>query len=406
MKYAILGGSFDPVHKGHLGVALTVMPLGYERIILVPAYQSPFKPARQGETAKIRLLMLLSAISGDRRFTVDACEVQREGISYTIDTLRDIQDRYQFDHKPALILGDDIAATFPCWKDAKLIMREVDIIIASRLSEAQVRYPYPCTFLGNMIMELSSCSVRDTIQDGGDWKTLVPNGVRRIIEEYGLYGADKVKFNSTDECAVGNNGGPGDTSISICDIENAARGMMDPYRFIHSRNVALHSADLARRFGLDADSAYIAGITHDMCKEFDDDKMTEYALKDGGTLSALERDKPSLLHGRAAAMMIQERFGINDGAVIEAVRLHTTGGPNMGPLAKIVYIADKIEAARTTVDPRLRRIAFGSEGEALSLDALFRIVFDATLEWLFENRLGVSEETLKLRSGIVHEETN
>ena len=86
MKYAILGGSFDPVHHWHLETALAVMPLGYDRIILVPAYQSPFKPARQGETAKIRLLMLLSAIPGDRRFTVDACEVRREGISYTIDT--------------------------------------------------------------------------------------------------------------------------------------------------------------------------------------------------------------------------------------------------------------------------------------------------------------------------------
>jgi nicotinate-nucleotide adenylyltransferase len=406
LKYAILGGSFDPVHKGHLSMALAVMPLGYERIILVPAYQSPFKPARQGDTAEIRLSMLLSAISGDRRFTVDACEVRREGISYTIDTLRDMQDRYQFDHKPALIFGDDLAATFPGWKDAELIMREVDIIIASRLSEAQVHYPYSCTFLGNVIMELSSCSVRDMIQEGGDWKPLVPDSVRRIIEEYGLYGADRVKFDCTDECAVCDNGGPGGISVFICDIENTTRGMMDPYRFIHSRNVALHSADLAVRFGLDADSAYIAGITHDICKEFDDDSMTEYALMDGGTLNALERDKPSLLHGRAAAMLIQEKFGINDGAVVEAVRLHTTGGPNMGPLAKIVYIADKIETARTTVDPRLRRIAFGSEGEALSLDALFRIVFDATVEWLLENSLGVSEETLKLRSGIVHEETN
>ena len=406
MKYAIMGGSFDPVHNGHLGMALAVMPLGYDRIILVPAYQSPFKPARQGETAKIRLLMLLSAISGDRRFTVDACEVQREGVSYTIDTLRDIQDRYQFDHKPALIFGDDLAATFPRWKDADLIMREVDIIIASRLSEAQVRYPYPCTFLGNVRMDLSSGSVRETIQGGGDWKPLVPDGVRRIIEEYGLYGAGMVKFDGTDECDIVSSGGQDGISALIRGIENAALRMMNPYRFIHSRNVALHSADLAGRFGLDAGSAYLAGIAHDICKEFDDDSMTEYALKDGGTPSALERDKPSLLHGRAAAMLIQERFGIKDEAVIEAVRLHTTGGPDMGPLAKVVYIADKIETARTTVDPRLRRIAFGKEGESLSLDALFRIVFDATVEWLFENGLWVSEETLKLRSSIVHEKTD
>jgi nicotinate-nucleotide adenylyltransferase len=69
----------------------------------------------------------------------------------------------------------------------------------------------------------------------------------------------------------------------------------------------------------------------------------------------------------------------------------------MGPLAKIVYIADKIEAARTTVNPRLRRLAFGREGRELSLDSLFRIVSDATVSWLFERGLAVSDETLAFR---------
>jgi nicotinate-nucleotide adenylyltransferase len=384
-------------------MALAVTPLGYDRIILVPAYQSPFKPARQGETAEIRLLMLLSAISGDRRFTVDACEIRREGISYTIDTLRDISERYQFCNKPALIFGDDLAGTFPQWKDSALIMREADIIIASRLSRAQVCYPYPCTFLGNVIMELSSGSVRELIQEGGDWRPLVPDGVRRIIEERGLYGARGLQ---DDEADGGAFSGCGEGAAMTRSIEDAARGMMNPYRFIHSRNVALHSADLAGRFGLDRDSAYIAGITHDVCKEFDGGSMTDYALKDGGPLSSLERDKPSLLHGRAAAMLIQEKFRIQDEAVIEAVRFHTTGRANMGPLAKIVYIADKIEAARTSVDPRLRRLAFGCEGKTLSLDALFRIVFYATVAWLLDRGLVVSEETLKLRSGICNEKTD
>jgi nicotinate-nucleotide adenylyltransferase len=404
LKYAILGGSFDPVHNGHLNMALAVMPLGYDRIILVPAYQSPFKPARQGDTAEIRLLMLLSAISGDRRFTVDACEIRRGGISYTIDTLRDIRERYQFDDKPALIFGDDLAGSFPKWKDAELIMGEADVIIASRLSRARVRYPYPCTFLGNVIMELSSGSVRDLIQEGGNWKPLVPEGVRRIIEERGLYGAGAAHPAAQPGEAGGGTEAAG--GVLIRKVEDAARGMMNPYRFIHSRNVALHSCDLAARFSLDRDSAYIAGITHDICKEFDGARMKEYALKDGGPLGNLERKKTAMLHGRAAAMLIQEKFGIRDEAVIEAVRFHTTGRLNMGPLAKIVYIADKIEAARTTVDPRLRRLAFGREGESLSLDALFSVVFEATVAWLLDRRLAVSEETLKMRSGLVNEETN
>ncbi|MDR1256591.1 MAG: nicotinate (nicotinamide) nucleotide adenylyltransferase [Spirochaetaceae bacterium] len=402
MKYAILGGSFDPVHNGHLGAALAVLPLGYDRIILVPAYQSPFKPVMQGETAEARLSMLLSAISGDRRFTVDACEIRRAGVSYTIDTLRDIRERYQLDGKPALIFGDDLAASFPQWKDAELIAREADIIIASRLSSARVSFPYPCVFLGNIIMEMSSGSVRDLIREGGGWRRLVPDGARRIIEERGLYGARKVPAEEGSGFREGENGGKtGEFLIKYA--EDTARGMMNPYRFIHSRNVALHSADLAGRFGIDSGKAYFAGITHDICKELPDGMMAEYALKDGGEVTALEQSKPALLHGRAAAILIQEKFGITDGGIIEAVRFHTTGRRNMGALAKIVYIADKIEAARITVDPRLRRLAFGGEGGLLTLDALFAIVFDATVAWLLERGLAVSEETLKMRREMSHE---
>jgi nicotinate-nucleotide adenylyltransferase len=412
LNYAILGGSFDPVHNGHLSMALAVLPLGYDRIILVPAYQSPFKPPEQGETAEVRLQMLLAAISGNRRFTVDACEIRREGVSYTIDTLRDIKERYQFDGKPALIFGDDLAPTFPHWKDSADIAREADIIVASRFSSAQIPYPYQCAFLGNVIMDVSSASVRDMIQDGGDWRPLVPDGVRRIIEDRGLYGsacAGEDGGQAVEPCKAGAAAFNSRGVDAVSYIEDEARGMMNLYRFIHSRNVALHSADLALRFGLDPDRAYLAGITHDICKDFSADKMTEYALRDGRKMTSLERRKPALLHGRAAAMLIQEKFGLSadgDNDIIEAARFHTSGKRNMGALAKIVYIADKIEAARTTVAPRLRRLAFGNEGKPLSLDALFDIVLDATVSWLFERGLAVSEETLKIRREIRHEETN
>ncbi|MDR0409055.1 MAG: nicotinate (nicotinamide) nucleotide adenylyltransferase [Spirochaetaceae bacterium] len=392
MKYAILGGSFDPVHNGHLKMAAAVLSLGYDRIILVPAYQSPFKSPEQGETAELRLQMLLAAVSGDRRFTVDACEIQRGGVSYTIDTLSDIIERYQPEGKPALILGDDLASAFPKWKDAGRVAREADVIIASRRSSART-YPYPCTFLGNTVIDISSGSVRDLIRQSGGWEPLIPDGARRIINECGLYGARKRR---EEGGRMPESGG----ADFIRYVEDVTRGMMKPSRFIHSRNVALHSTDMAVRYGFDADKAYLAGLTHDICKEFGADEMREYALKDGGALSELENEKPSLLHGRAAAMLIQEKFGIEDGEIIEAVRFHTSGREGMGPLAKIVYIADKIEVARTTVDSRLRRLAFVGENGAISLDALFNTVMTATVEWLMERGLTVADETLKIYSRI------
>jgi nicotinate-nucleotide adenylyltransferase len=374
-------------------MALAVLPLGYDRIILVPACQSPFKAPEQSDTAEERLTMLLAAISGDRRFTVDACEIKRGGVSYTIDTLNDIIERYQPDGKPALILGDDLASGFPQWRNAELIARKAGIVIASRLSSVKGNYPYPYTFLGNVIMDISSGSVRELIQEGGDWKPLVPDGVQKIIEERGLYGARRIQHAGHDFQD------PKDEAGFIRYVEDTTREMMKTQRFIHSRNVAVHSADLAERYGLDSGKAYLAGITHDICKHFDNDGMKDYALKDGDPLSRLEREKPSMLHGRAAAILIQEKFGINDPDIIEAVRYHTSGKQDMGGLAKIVYIADKIEAARTTVDPGLRRLAFSGKGQNITLDDLFNTILHATVEWLTGRGLEVSKETLKILSG-------
>ncbi|MDR2803694.1 MAG: nicotinate (nicotinamide) nucleotide adenylyltransferase [Treponema sp.] len=404
MKYAIFGGSFDPVHNGHLSMALAVLTLGYDRIILVPAYRSPFKSLQQSESADIRLMLLLSAISGDRRFTVDACEIKREGVSYTIDTLCDIRERYPMSGKPALILGDDIASSFLQWKDAERITENADIIIASRFSSAQISYPYPCSFLGNAIMKVSSGSVRDLIQENGHWQPLVPEGVCKVIEKHGLYGARKALTCEDEEFDFRNESS--NMPVLIKYIENTARNMMNPYRFIHSRNVALHASDLAVRFACNSDNAYLAGIIHDICKEFRPSDLMKYAMEDGAAISRLENKKPSLLHGRAAAMLIQEKFGINDADIIEAVRFHTTGKLSMGPLAKIVYIADKIEAARTTVDSRLRRLVFGDEGKNTSLDDLFGIVFETTVKWLMDRGFVISDETLKLFSGMKYEKTD
>jgi nicotinate-nucleotide adenylyltransferase len=172
--------------------------------------------------------------------------------------------------------------------------------------------------------------------------------------------------------------------------------MVNSNRFIHSRNVALHCADLCEHFGLDADKGYLAGITHDVCKQLSEEQMIAFAKKDGAAFSELELKKPKLLHGRAAAIFIQEKFGVSDGDVIEAVRYHTMGQRGMGPLAKIVYLSDKIEVARRTVDPALRQLAFGEQNSGMDLDKLFKIILNATVDYLVRGGLSVSDETMIL----------
>ena len=393
MRLAILGGSFNPMHLGHLFLADTVLSaLHYDRVVFVPAYKSPFKLAAVGmeETARDRLEMIAAAIAGDPRLTVDPCEIRREGVSYTADTVVDIIRRYAPDGKPGFIIGDDLAADFLQWHKSAEIMAMADIIIARRIhpsAAASAPLSYPCTQITNDVMEISSAMIREKIAEGGAWRYLVPPAVRSIIEERGMYGF-----------AAGTEGGEShsvETQSLILRVEEAARTTESLERFLHSRNTALLSWDLCRRLpdcNLDPQLGYLAGIAHDLAKPLSDKELIKLAKSDGGRISRLEKEKPSLLHGRASAVLLKERFNVHNEAVLEAIALHTSGGRNMGPLAKIVYIADKMEVSREKVDPAVRKTVYASN----DLEKIFALALDQTVSWLRAKKLKLSEETVRL----------
>ncbi|MDR2468301.1 MAG: nicotinate (nicotinamide) nucleotide adenylyltransferase [Spirochaetaceae bacterium] len=378
MKFAILGGSFNPVHKGHLKLAASVYELGYDRVILIPAYQSPLKPSGQAESAKERAEMLLAAIGGDRRFTVDLCEIHRAGISYTVDTLRDITVRYTPEGKTGLVLGDDLVRGFSTWQGADEIAQKAEILIARRTGASPV-FPFPHREMDNDIYELSSAQIRAAIAEGAAWRNFVPLRVGTLIARNGMYGCAPEPENHEPEKPSFTKGSDG----QIEALETFVREKLSLFRFVHSRNVALHCADLAVRFGLDTDTAYRAGLLHDICKDLDDVAMITWAQQDGEPFTQTEQAKPALLHGRAGAEYIKWELNIHDTTILEAVRCHTTGYPGMGALAQIVYIADKIEAGRMTVDPALRLCAFGPN-PIFNLEELYHTVHTATHIWLQE----------------------
>jgi nicotinate-nucleotide adenylyltransferase len=382
MKLAVLGGSFNPIHGGHLFLAESVLTgLGYERIVLVPAYESPFKPEARMASPGDRLDMLAASIPADPRITIDECEIQREGISYTVDTLRDIIDRYKPEGKPGLIFGDDLAADFPQWKRSGEILDMADIIIARRISSEELSLSYPHRSLENDMIRISSQMVRERIENHKNWRYLVPLGARFIIEDRRLYGfAPRTAFSAES---------PGEETIARVEAEVRLR--VDPTRFFHSRNTALLAWDLCRRFGLDPALGYLAGIAHDICKTMTEAELFSLVRSDGRPISPLERKKTSLLHGRAAAVLLQERFGIRSQEVLDAVRLHTIADVEMGPLAKVVYIADKIEISREQVNPALRDLS-----RTAPLDLLFGAVLDDTVAYLRSRKMDLSEGTLRL----------
>jgi nicotinate-nucleotide adenylyltransferase len=383
VKLAILGGSFNPVHLGHLFLADTVLSsLHYDRVVMIPAYRSPFKLAAKDmeSTSTDRLEMLAAAIVGDPRLTIDDCEIKREGVSYTVDTLQDIITRYLPDGKPALIIGDDLSADFLKWKDSDKILELADIIVARRLNTAAGDYPFPHTRIDNEVMNISSQMVRQRIDEGKDWRSLVPTEARAIIEDRRLYGFSG-DTPSDEQC-----GWP-----MILHIEAEARMNLTVERFLHSRNTALLAVDMCRRFGLDPCLGYLAGIAHDLGKQLDGKVLMKLAKADGMKITDLEKKKPGLLHGRVAAVLLRERFGIHNKEVLEAVAFHTSGSADMGPLAKVIYIADKVEPSRN-VDPDQRKMCCEED----DLDKVFYAILNKTVSWLQSRELVLCDETLRL----------
>src|SRR5687768_17614926 len=143
MRVGLFGGSFDPVHLGHLLVAQAACEeLNLDRIYFILAAQSPFKPDRVPAAASVRLQMLRLALAGQSRFEVDEQEISRGGTSYTIDTARAYRQKFP-DAELFYLIGADHVATLPKWRDANDLALLLKFVIIPRPGDALSTIPSP-----------------------------------------------------------------------------------------------------------------------------------------------------------------------------------------------------------------------------------------------------------------------
>jgi predicted HD superfamily hydrolase involved in NAD metabolism len=160
-------------------------------------------------------------------------------------------------------------------------------------------------------------------------------------------------------------------------IEDLLRKSLSPERLEHSRRVADLARDLCARYGLDGAKGTLAGLAHDLAREMDLRKVQVRATRDGGGISALEAERPVLLHGRAASVLLRDALGVADPEILDAVASHVTGRPSMGLLAKIVFIADFLEPGRGFLDEKFRLRAL-----ELPLDSMMILVLEEIFKFL------------------------
>ncbi len=189
MKALVLGGTFNPVHYGHLFVAEEVRTtLGYDAVIFVPANQPVHKDNGPVIAPAYRVEMLRLAVDDYSPFIVDDGEIARGGPSYSIDTVTDLVPRHGITGKPGFVIGDDLVEGFPAWKNVDELVRVVDLIVARRTSAAPARLPYPHRTVMNTILPISSSEIRQRVTEGRSARFLLPDRVLAYIKDTKLYG--------------------------------------------------------------------------------------------------------------------------------------------------------------------------------------------------------------------------
>ncbi len=188
-RIGLYGGSFDPVHLGHLLVAQAAREeLNLARIFFIPAAQSPFKPDAKPTLAAERTKMLRLALAGNSRAEVDELEINRGGVSYTIDTVRDYARRFP-NAKLFYLIGADHVAQLPKWREANQLAKLVEFLIIPRPGELKVEIPLPFRgeFLGGFPLGVSSSQIRARVKAGLPIEHLVPGAVAESIRNNRLY---------------------------------------------------------------------------------------------------------------------------------------------------------------------------------------------------------------------------
>lgn len=188
-RIGIYGGSFDPVHLGHLLVARAAFEeLGLDRLCFIPAAQSPFKQTSAPAPGPVRAQLLRLALAGNRWCEVDEQELQRPGASFTVDTLRTYAERFPA-AKLFYLIGADNVATLPQWREPEALARLAEFVVIPR--PGATTQPLPAPFRGTMLrgwpFGVSSSEIRARIHAGQTVAHLVPAAVAEALANNQLY---------------------------------------------------------------------------------------------------------------------------------------------------------------------------------------------------------------------------
>jgi nicotinate-nucleotide adenylyltransferase len=189
VKIGIFGGTFDPPHLAHLIAAeLAVDQFELDKLIFVPAYQSPLKSRADVSNPEHRLAMVKLAIKNNPKFDISTIELDRQGLSYTIDTVRHFKKEFDLSELYLLIGGDQFEQ-FELWRDPEEILSSARLVVMHRPNENRSSMPFDAQieYLKMPLLDISATDIRRRVAAGESIRYQVPDVVREHIEKHQLY---------------------------------------------------------------------------------------------------------------------------------------------------------------------------------------------------------------------------
>ena len=177
--------------------------------------------------------------------------------------------------------------------------------------------------------------------------------------------------------------------IDICKLQKKMKKVLEEKRYLHTLGVAYTAANLAFVYGYDDKKAFMAGLLHDVAKCISHQKRLMICKKNHIEITPIEEENPVLLHAKVGAFFAKEKYGVCDEEILNAIRFHTTGRPEMTLLEKIIYVADFVEPHRKKL-PRLaeiRKISFED------LDMAIYMILENSLNYLEKGNAKIDKKT-------------
>lgn len=345
MKTGIMGGTFNPVHMGHVNLARYCRDSAeLHRLLIVPTGIPPHKQTTHMPDSAHRTAMLRLAFSDIAAAEISDIELIREGKSYTIDTLLEIKRRYPKDEL-YLIIGSDMLYTLESWHRAGEIKKLATVLTMPREPGELLRMREHKNTLIKAGWKIELCegeafAASSTEIRAGDMSAL-PHSVADYIAQNGLYGQNAADY-------------PWDFDSYMAFTKQ----MLSPRRYEHSLNVAGRAEELALIHGADKNMCRIGGILHDLCKEMPIERqlqiLTNSVTMTDKLLGSI-KELPHVWHGFTAAAMLPGALNIHSRPILNAISFHTTARAAMSDTEMILYLADLTSSERDYPDAKKLR---------------------------------------------------